>query len=198
MRARDNPFAVDRVLSVRHKPQGWTWDGLLSRLERLHHRAAIIGPKGSGKTTLLEDLGPYLKVRDWNPLFLRLDAQHPRFGADQERQIAMAGDRTILLLDGAEQLSACQWWRFRWQSRGAGGLIVTSHQPGRLPMLVRTQTSVDLLHRIVADLGASCADAEGLFDRSAGNIRDALRELYDRAAVSTPHAVPCSFLVRTG
>ena len=39
MRARDNPFAVDRVLAVRYKPQGWTWEALLSRLKHLRYRA---------------------------------------------------------------------------------------------------------------------------------------------------------------
>ena len=183
MRARDNPFAVDRVLSVRYKPQGWTWDNLLSRLGRLHYRAAIVGPKGSGKTTLLEDLGPHLLARDWTPVFLRLDVQHRRFDAHQQHQIARAGQRTILLLDGSEQLSAPLWWRFRWQCRHAGGVVITSHQQGRLTTLVQTHTSVGLLDRIVADLGAPCADHTGLFDRHCGNIRDALRELYDRAAI---------------
>ena len=183
MRARDNPFAVDRVLAVRYKPQGWTWEALLSRLEHLRYRAAIVGPQGSGKTTLLEDLGPRLLARGFDPVFLRLHDEHRRFDADQLRQIWSAGERTILLLDGAEQLLPPLWWRFRWQCRHAGGLIITSHRPGRLPTLVQTETSADLLDQILSDLGARCPDAGALYARWGGNLRDALRELYDRSAM---------------
>ena len=183
MRARDNPFAVDRVLAVRYKPQGWTWEELLSRLERLRYRAAIVGPRGSGKTTLLEDLCPRLLARGFDPALMRLDDEHRRFDADQFRQVAAAGKRTILLLDGGEQLSPTLWWRFLWQSRRAGGLIITSHRPGRLPTLVAAKTSVHLLDQILIDLGAHCPDTAALYARWGGNLRDALRELYDHAAL---------------
>jgi hypothetical protein len=51
MRARDNPFAVRRVLKLRYRLSESGWDELLARLERLDHRAAIVGAEGSGKTT---------------------------------------------------------------------------------------------------------------------------------------------------
>ena len=56
MRARDNPFAVDRIHTIRYRPQNGTLADLLKRLKELNYRAAVIGPEGSGKTTLLEDL----------------------------------------------------------------------------------------------------------------------------------------------
>ncbi len=56
MKARDNPFAVERVHAIRYHPVNTTFDQILARLHELNYRAAITGPEGSGKTTLLEDL----------------------------------------------------------------------------------------------------------------------------------------------
>src|SRR5437868_15544127 len=79
VKARDNPFAADRVLRVRYRPQGWTWEQLLARLEQLDYRGAIVGPEGRGKTTLLEDLGERLKGRGHNVRHLGLTRERPRF-----------------------------------------------------------------------------------------------------------------------
>jgi hypothetical protein len=83
----------------------------------------------------------------------------------------------------AEQISAIEWFRFRWRARRAAGLIVTSHARGRLPLLIECATSPDLLERIVRRLSpapaAGAPSAAELFRRHQGNLRDALRELYD-------------------
>ena len=88
-----------------------------------------------------------------------------------------------MCLDGAEQLGTVAWRRFRWQTRRAGGLIIATHTPGRLPTLIECTTSVGLLERIIHRLAPDGLDAESpaaeLFARHRGNIRDALRELYD-------------------
>ena len=60
LRARDNPFAVQRVHAIRYRLAGITWEELLERLAALGFRAALVGPHGHGKTTLLEDLGARL------------------------------------------------------------------------------------------------------------------------------------------
>ena len=77
MRARDNPFRTDRVLSVRYRLAEGTLCGLLDRFEAMGRRAAIVGPKGHGKTTLLEDLAPRLRDRGFAVRELRLDEEHP-------------------------------------------------------------------------------------------------------------------------
>ena len=88
-----------------------------------------------------------------------------------------------MCLDGAEQLGAIAWLRFRWRARRAGGLIVTTHRPGRLAALIECTTSVGLLDRIIQCLEpdglATAPPAAELFTRHRGNLRDALRELYD-------------------
>ena len=59
--ARDNPFAVDRVLKVRYRVQSGTWAEFFQRWAAAGYRGAVVGPEGSGKTTLLEDVGDWLE-----------------------------------------------------------------------------------------------------------------------------------------
>lgn len=186
MKARDNPFRVARVLtSIRYEIPAAS---LLPRLEALGYRAAIVGPHGSGKTTLLEDLEDVLASRGFRISHVRLDTEGPRLPREW-RSIVRKFDATdIVCLDGAEQLGVFAWRRFRWSARRAGGLIITTHEPGRLTTLIECTTSVGLLERIMQRLAPGDASAnslstapraEELFARHHGNIRDALRELYD-------------------
>ncbi|HWI59580.1 MAG TPA: hypothetical protein VNZ22_20295 [Bacillota bacterium] len=192
MRARDNPFRTERILQVRYRLEGITWTELLARCEALGYRAALIGPHGSGKTTLLEDLEPRLRERGFGTHFLRLDAEHRSFppGAIEALR-AQLTTRDILLFDGAEQMHPLAWRWFRWQTRQAAGLIITTHQAGRLPTLWACRTSSELLATVAAQLlaveSATLRDqAEALFARHRGNLRDALREWYDLLAQNVP------------
>lgn len=192
MRARDNPFRTDRVLQVRYRLQDGTWDALLGRLEDLRFRGAIVGPQGSGKTTLLEDLAPRLAARGFAVRPLRLDTESPRFAPGfLDGFFATLTTRDVILLDGAEQLGAFAWRSFERRSRAAGGLIVTLHRRGRLPALIETRTSPELLAGLVEQiLGDAASELAPLFPelhaRHDGNLREALRELYDRYAALTP------------
>jgi hypothetical protein len=183
MRARDNPFAADRVQSIRYElPEGQA-DGLLARLERLRYRAAIVGPHGTGKTTLMEDLETPLARLGFRVRHIRLDTEHRRFSrADLSQLSATLGARDLVCLDGAEQLDWARWLMFRWRTRRAGGVLITSHRPGLLPTLIECTTSKELLDRIVSRLAPPTGDVrtpKDLFARHHGNLRDALRELYD-------------------
>jgi hypothetical protein len=189
MRARDNPLATDRVLAIRYRPQGWTWDDLLARLEAMRYRAAVVGPKGTGKTTLLEDLSARLEGRGFRCRLIRLSAADQRLDPSE---LESAGRGEVILLDGAEQLPAWRWLWVRFRTRHAGGLVVTTHRPGRLPTLVHTRTTPRLLGGIVADLLPAPPDdrrIDALYHRHAGNLRDALRELYDDFAAAPPAKV---------
>ena len=183
MRARDNPFASDRVLEVRYRlPDGWTWEGLLDRLAGLGWRAAIVGPHGRGKTTLLEDLAPRLEARGFRVRTLTLWDEHPRLNHEDRERLRDLGLRDFVLLDGAEQLGRLPWLFLKLRCRRAGGLLITSHRPGLLPTLLECRTSPELLAGIVRELtGEELSGAEDLFTRHGGNLRSALRELYDCA-----------------
>jgi hypothetical protein len=185
--ARDNPFAVHRVLRVRYRLAEHQWDELLSRLATLNNRAAITGPHGSGKTTLLEDLAPRLAARGFRPKLLRLDAENPAFDpAFLTDFFARLEPGDFILFDGAEQSGFWAWRKFLRASRRAAGMAITVHKPGRLPTLHECRTTPGLLTELVRELGEklSLQDAASLFARHNGNLRDCLRELYDAAAES--------------
>ena len=192
MRARDNPFRTERVLRARYRLASGTWDDLLGRLDALGRRAAIVGPHGSGKTTLLEDLAPRLRARGTAIRELRLDAEAPQFAPGAlDRLVASLGPRDVILLDGAEQLGWIAWSRFERRARAAAGLVVTSHRPGLLPTLLETSTTPALLDGLVEEiLGGLPAEiasiTPALFEKHGGNLRDALRELYDHCAATEP------------
>lgn len=183
MRARDNPFGAQRLLALRYRLAGLTWDDLLARLAALGHRAALVGPHGHGKTTLLEDLAVRLEERGFRLRSATLHQGDSRLSADQERALfADLTPRDYLLLDGAEQLNALSWRRVERRSRAAGGLVVTAHRAGLLPTLVECRTSPELLAGLLRELLGAEADElrpEQLYARHGGNLRDALRELYD-------------------
>jgi hypothetical protein len=182
-RPGDNPFAVQRVLEIRSRlPPGLTWEDLLDRLAALRWRAAIVGPHGHGKTTLLEDLAPRIAARGFRVRTVSLREARPRLDRTDEEMIQSLGPGDVLLVDGAEQLGWLSWTAVRLRTRRAGGLVITSHQPGLLPTLFECQTSPELLAGIVEELSGDDLDAGELLARHCGNVRDALRELYDRWA----------------
>lgn len=188
MRARDNPFSTDRVLRIRYRLSGESWESLLTRLAALDFRAAIVGPEGSGKTTLLEDLEPVLNHGGFTTVWLRLTREQPRFTPAQWRELSSpAASRPVFLFDGAEQLNRWAWWKFLRITRHARGVLITTHRPGRLPTLLECRTDAGLLAGIMGDLLATpketqYAAAEKLFRKHGGNLRDALREMFDRCA----------------
>jgi energy-coupling factor transporter ATP-binding protein EcfA2 len=190
VKARENPFRAERVIAtIRYACPDGGLDALIARLAALGHRAAIVGPHGAGKTTLLEDLGRALQERGFRVVSLRLGTDDRRLPTEWRSHAADLGPRDIVCLDGAEQLSSIQWFRFRWHARRAAGVIVTSHTRGRLPLLIECTTSPDLLAGIVHRLSPASADgapsAADLFQRHRGNLREALRELYDHAAAQS-------------
>lgn len=187
-RARDNPFRTERLRQVRYRLVGLTWPELLARCETLRYRVALVGPHGSGKTTLLEDLAPHLHQRGFRTRLIRLTEDCPKLDrGSAQRVFTTLSPSDILLFDGAEQLNPLAWLWFRWRTRTAGGLIITTHRPGRLPTLLQCSTSADLLAEIAAELLASPPEtlrpqAATLFAKHHGNLRNALRDWYDLVA----------------
>ena len=182
MIARKNPFNTEQILKIRYQLQSGTWEELLGRLKQFNYRAAIIGPEGSGKTTLLEDLQPHLLRYGFIPVYLRLRPE-----GKLNISIRELTSSHILLLDGSESLSIFTWMRLKLASHKLGGLIITAHQPGRLPTLIRCSTNAELLSNIVYSLVESVSNASKVnctecYSKYNGNIREALRAHYDEWA----------------
>ena len=173
------------MLEVRYRlAAGTTWPDLMDRLAALRYRAAILGPHGRGKTTFIEDLAPRLEERGFRVRRITINQAHPRLDRSERETLRKMGAGEVLLLDGAERLGRTGWLALRTRSRGFGGLIVTSHRPGLLPTLHECETTPELLAGIVRDLlGPEAGDPRpvpaDLYARHRGNLRDALRELYD-------------------
>ena len=188
MNARDNPFTTERVLRIRYALAAEDWTALLARIDAHGYRGAIVGPHGAGKTTLLEDLQAQLEARGVPTLWLRRDADRRHFTrAELDASFAMITPAHVICLDGAEQLTRLGWALFKRRARVARGLIITSHRAGLLPTLHTCTTNERLLEEIVGRLlspappvsPATLPTARDLLLRHRGNVRDALRELYD-------------------
>lgn len=185
MRACDNPFSVPRVLEVRYEPQDVSWGELLHRLARLNYRGEIIGAQGSGKTTLLEDLAEALRSNGKKVTLLKVSREdHSASLTSVCSFVRGIPSDTILMLDGAEQLSPIAWFCLKWSLNRISGLVITAHTPGRMPLLIHCNTSARLLSNILKRLVPDenlrgMFSAEDLYKRHAGNLRDSLRECYD-------------------
>lgn len=184
-RPADNPFASCRIDLLDYRFPTGTIDDLLTGLSRSDHRGALVGPHGSGKTTLLEELADRLSGII---LRIRLDSEiHRPFQTAIDALPQQIGPGHSVLIDGAEQLAPWSWWRINRRIRDAGTIVITTHQPGRLPTIFECTTHPELLRELVEELApevVETVDLETLFNRHNGNIRLCFRELYDRCVGS--------------
>ncbi|MBM4026951.1 MAG: hypothetical protein FJ280_16350 [Planctomycetes bacterium] len=185
MKAKDNPFAVERVHAIRYRLQNTTFERLLVRLHDMNYRGAIVGPEGSGKTTLLEDLRQRLEQEGFKTRLIFVNDTCPLDTPACRRLLAEMTRDQIVLLDGADLIRRSDWAIMkRYTITHAYGVVITAHHPGRLPTLLECTTSPELLREIVAELlpqghpiPAELLDS--LYQRHQGNLRACLRELYD-------------------
>ena len=62
--ARQNPFAIDRVTSLPFRLPEGDWPALMTRLQDLNYRGAVVGPHGTGNP---RSVGPCGLVRSHAP-----------------------------------------------------------------------------------------------------------------------------------
>jgi hypothetical protein len=186
MIARQNPFRTECIQKIPYRLDGITWDDLFTRFKKQNYRGSLIGEQGSGKTTLLENFADQLTTRGFRVHLFYLN--HQSIDA-LFRLLPRLGAKDILFLDSSEVLSRWRWSLLRWKMRSAGGLMITSHRLGMLPLLYHCKASPDLLKNLATELWGgsdlpSHISTDDLYQRHAGNVRHALLELYDCYAES--------------
>jgi hypothetical protein len=185
MKARDNPFRTERVDALRYRSRDFSWDDLESRLEANRWRGAIVGPEGHGKTTLLAEWAERRRRAGDLVVQCRIASGQRRLA---EPQRGMLKAKAWIFVDSAEQLGWLGWQELRWLTSNACALVVATHRPGRLATVHACHTSPALLAELVAELDSGLQDWDALWTRHRGNVRMALRELYDRCALKTETA----------
>ncbi|MEN6337716.1 MAG: hypothetical protein ABFE01_25970 [Phycisphaerales bacterium] len=142
MRARDNPFATDRIHAIRHRPQSISVTGLLTELKELGYGTAIVGPYGSGKTTLLDDLERVLAGEGIKSHMVVVNDTSPLPDPPCQRLLSELTRDELLLLDSADLVPRSGWSLLKGHTiTHAYGLVITSHRPGLLPTLIGCTTS---------------------------------------------------------
>lgn len=187
-----NPFCTRSIRPGRIPPfdgSGRVIDsaGLLAALEACGGSAAFVGPHGSGKTTLLCHVAAALEARGCRVERVRISDARV-FMSVVAAVLRQAGGG-IVCIDSWERLGRPWADLVRWCAIALGTrLVVTAHHPGPLPTLWTCRTSAVLLAAIVARLPHEAGPVwldrqqqiEDAFQRSAGDIREALFMLYDR------------------
>ena len=208
MRARDNPFAVDHLHALRYRGGAEAVPALWMRAVGLR-TSALVGAKGHGKTTLLLELAAHARSLGHRMVWIQLRRDARRLSAAHRENLAALDARArsaaphadpaaieardVVCIDGADLLPRLDRWWLRRRTRTAI-VLGTLHAPGWLPTLAALTTSPALLDELVGELtGASVAklagDRDALFARHAGNLRAALRELYDTVASAPERAL---------
>jgi hypothetical protein len=170
------------VDALRYRAPGFGWEDLEARLAAVGRRGAIVGPEGHGKTTLLLEWTERRRAAGEKVVFFRIAEKQRRLSADQRRRACSGG---FVFVDSAEQLGWLGWRELLRLTQRASGLVVTTHRPGRLPTVFACRTSPRLLEELARELSGEEADGAGCWERHGGNVRLALRELYDRFALKS-------------
>lgn len=132
----------------------------------------------------MDTLEPLLHEQGVQILRIHLKSDRPNILKSEWNSLRQASKNTIVILDGAEQIGIWSWQRIKRITSRCGGLVITSHTPGRLPTFFECKTSASLFQRIVlelvpAEMSPDSAYLDKLFQIHNGNIREALFELYD-------------------
>lgn len=154
-------------------------EDIVEKLCQPGYRGQIVGPHGVGKSTLLRDLKDRLEEAGFNVLLERgsmLKARRPK-----------SAERTILLLDEYAELSLSQRLMLLYfRSRFRAILITTHEQRIGFDLAARLVPTHRILNKLIDQLTKNSqtliqpTTVAYLYRKHHGNLREVLRELYDR------------------
>lgn len=160
---------------------------IIAELEKNDWRGCIVGPHGSGKSTLIHNLIPAFETAGVSTHLISLHEGDRTCKLPSPNATSLSL-KNIIIIDGYEQLN---WYgRKRVLRRVASahwGLLATTHQTCKLPVVYETKPSLALTRQIVARLqrqqsgGITSSELAASFHRQQGNVREVLFELYDLA-----------------
>jgi hypothetical protein len=185
VKAKDNPFAADKVEGLKFRLGGLRVEDVLVRLVETHFCGAIAGPHGSGKTTLMLEMSEQLVGRGVEVKSVFVNDTNPWTRGRGKELLADLRAGQVVMLDGADTLRRFAWRGLERKIIKAGvGLVITTHRLGMMNTLVESSTSERLLAEIVGELiGDPKAAPEDLvreiYRRCNGNIRNCLWQMYD-------------------
>ena len=184
--ARDNPLAMSLTTNVAFRFASHDWEFHFQRLSELGFRASIVGRRGSGKSTLLAELHHELERRGVDSHFVFLPQDRGLHAAMLNAAFERSRAGAVLLVDGIERLGLFQRRKLLNRARKSAGLVITKHHRCKLPTWIQTQTSPELMTDVLVDLNLDHPQVilagQVAFEKHDGNIRNALRELYDQFA----------------
>lgn len=182
MRARDNLLTTNRLEALKYHFFNSSWSEFVNSISRNKNRGTLIGKEGSGKTTLLLELRNYLLKEGWQVSLYSL--REERRSLPFQFWFKKPDPETFILIDGFEQLSFLERKLLANITKGAGGLVVTSHKITFLPTVIRCDTSPELFEKLTRELGLhySRKKLESVYRQVDGNIRLGFLALYDEFA----------------
>jgi hypothetical protein len=181
-----NPFTGTR-LSPEWRPflfsEGDSAAATVSKFAEMGWRGQIVGGHGTGKSTLVHSLVPAIEARSRRVKLVTFHDGAPR---SIRPLLADLDERTVLVIDGFEQLSGWNRWRVRSACRAKrAGLLVTTHQDLGLPLLASTSVDLATARQVFDRLTegyeqrVTHEDLERQLVLHGGNLREALFALYD-------------------
>ena len=174
------PGAIDYRFS-----DGQDAQQLVTRLARWGWQGQIVGVHGSGKSSLVRALFGPIEAAGRRIDLVTL-TQNERWWMPSRDRVRSWNERTLVIVDGYEQLGMWSRWRLRAVCRRRGsGLLVTSHQDVGFSEVASTKVSLAMAQAIVSDLQRAGPvlvqpdDVLELFAAQNGNFRETLFGLYD-------------------